>query len=201
MSHRRWWSYAVALWVWAIGAPIALVILNLVTEHRSGGSLLACPICGSHAITCRHRAWAQVGLHLIGLAAILGVWSRRDPEAKASEIPTRGANRWPVALIQTALMAVALFCEVSEVTTIVWSGPLIVCLGCLLVARAGGVATRVAGAASLLTGLLGFYMIVLFNLSPHEAERPIFILGAAGGLVTACATVVAVVARFRRRSA
>ncbi len=200
MSHRRWWGYAVALSVWALGAPIVLVILNLVTS-TSAGSLLACPICGSHAITCPHRAWAQVGLHLAGLAAILGAWSRRDPEATASEVPTRTADRWPLALIQTVFMAVALIWEVSEVGTIVWSGPLIVCLGCLLVAPGGGVATRVAGAASLLTGLLGFYMIVLFSLSPHEAERPIFILGAAGSLATASATVVAVVARFRRRSA
>jgi len=200
VSHRRWWGYAFGLWAWALGAPIVLVILNMVTS-TSSGSLLACPVCGSHAITCPHRAWAQVGLHVTGLAAILWAWSRRDPEATASEVPTRAADRWLAASIQTAFMAVALNYETSEVTTIVWSGPLIVCLGCLLVAPGGGVTTRVAGATSLLTALIGFYMIVLFNLSPHEAERPIFILGAAGSLITACATGLAVLARFRRRSA
>jgi hypothetical protein len=187
LGDRRSNVFLLALLTWAIGAPIGV---SVVAEWTGREGLVPCPICGSHGISCRHRALAQVTLHLAGIVGILWRWWRSDPESEVPPPPR--LRRSKLALAQTAFMVVALVLEVDEVRSVVWTGILLALLGCLLVTPAAALGARIAGVAGLLTALLGFYAIVLLGLGPHDAEVPLFVLGCFGTLISAIGSVVAI---------
>jgi nitroreductase len=160
-----------------------MIALSAVAD----GALVACPICGSRSVTCVHRIPLQVLLHAGILAAILWSWSRVS-DTDAPPEPPRRIFRAGAALLIVG-MALALAAELVKTETLMVSGSVLIAGGCLLAGPGVPRPSRIAGLLAVFTALLGFYVVVVFKLSPEAARWPLFALGTAGMLASLTALV------------